>query len=250
MANIIDIDSRELVKFTNKLESIGKYEVPVVVRQTLNELAFQMKGYSGREGMISKEAKTQFEHSRNKTLFKAFTGVQKSKGNNINSMSSRAGIIQRSGRERLAEGLADHGKPGPIKSNVTPMSKSRVGNVIGRNVRKKYYLNKLVPVDLSKNKGKRFNVRAYQAYKNDRAIMFTGRTGDRFVAEITKINRGDGHKYRYKMDVLFRINKSRIIKYTKEDYFLTIARDKMMLKGDNIFVEKANNRIKRKFEKK
>lgn len=247
MANIIDIDSRELVKFTNKLESIGKYEVPVVVRQTLNELAFQMKGYSGREGMISKEAKTQFEHSRNKTLFKAFTGVQKSKGNNINSMSSRAGIIQRSGRERLAEGLAEQQEGGRLESPSTPLSTSRISKSISKKVRTKNYLNRLTPVDLRRNKGKRFVARANQAYKNGRAIIFTSKTGVDFVANIKKVNRNGDRLFNFVL--LFRLNKDGV-KLEKKRPFVNDAAIKMMPMGSKIFVEKANNRIKRKFEKK
>lgn len=247
MANIIDIDSRELVKFTNKLESIGKYEVPVVVRQTLNELAFQMKGYSGREGMISKEAKTQFEHSRNKTLFKAFTGVQKSRGNNINSMSSRAGIIKRSGRERLAEGLAGQQEGGRLESKSTPMSESRIGQSVGKKVRGKNYLKKLVPVDLRKNKGKRFIVRVNQAYKNKRAIMFTSRTGVDYVANV--INPISRQNKFYEFELLFRLNKEGV-DLEKKRPFVNDAAINMMPMGPNIFVEKANSRIKRKFERK
>lgn len=247
MPNIIDVDSSEIVKFTNKLERIGKYELPVVARQTLNELAFRMKGDKGQVGEIEKEAKEQFDYSRNRTLFRAFTGVQKATGNEINSMFSQSGIIERSGREKLARNMQEHQKGGNVDSRSTPTYESRVGGQLKGKVRTKNYMKKLVPVDLTRNKGRRFAIRAYQAIKNKRAIIFSAKSGVDYVADIEKYDRNA--KYKFSMTILFRLNKKRLPLKEKRP-FVNNAASNLIIHGPNIFIEKVNNRIKRKFEKR
>ncbi|MFX1295597.1 MAG: hypothetical protein ACFFD2_12200 [Promethearchaeota archaeon] len=245
--NVIDVDSSEIVKFSNKLEKIGKYDLPVVARQTLNELAFRMKGLSGRRGEIDKEAERQFEHIRNRTLFRAMTGVQKSSGNNINSMFSMAGIIERPGREKLAEGLAQQQEGGEIESGSTPISTARVGKNIAKRVKRSHYLNRLTPVDLRRNKGKRFIIRASTAFKNSRAIIFKSRSGIDFVARIKSMSRTGGRLFNF--ELLFRLNENSVTLEKKRPFVNDAARN-LMRQGQRIFVEKAEKRIKRSFERR
>ena len=247
MSRLIDVDSSEIVKFSNKLEKIGRFELPVVARQTLNEAAFRMKGFSGRRGEIDTEAEKQFDFRRNKSLFKAFTGAEKARGNNINSMVSKAGIIERPGRDLLSQGLAQQQEGGAIESKSTPISTARIGRNIAKSVKKANYLNRLAPVDLRRNKGKRFVVRAATAFKNNRAIIFKSRTGVDFVANIRHMGRAGGRLFDFTL--LFRLNKGRV-KLERRRPFVNDAARKVVSKGPEIFIEKAKNRIKYKFEKK
>jgi len=249
MPNIINIDSKEFVRFTNKLEKLGRADLPVAVRSTLNNLAFKMKGQGSERGQIDIEAQKSFENRRNKTLFKAMTGVDKAKGLNIESMASKAGIIKRSGRDKLAEGLAQQQEGGSVKSGSTPTNTSRVGKSLKRRVKAINKIKNLVPVNLSNNSGKRFHARANQAYRSKRAILFTARDGNKFIGKIKRVNKGDSSGYRYEMDILYRINPSKHVKLTKKRPFVDNAAKQVMKTGPKEFEEQMNKRFKKHWEK-
>ena len=122
MPNIININSDDFVKFSNKLEKIGRADLPVAVRSTLNETAFRMKGVGGKRGAIDLQAEKDFDYRRNRTLFKVMTGVSKASGLNVSTMKSEAGIVRKPGRDKLAEGLAQQQKGGKINQKATPLS--------------------------------------------------------------------------------------------------------------------------------
>lgn len=247
MAMILDINSDDLVKFTNKLEKIGKYDLPVAVRGTLNETAFRMKGFGGRRGEIDIQAHKEFDHIRSKNLFKAMSGVTKARGNNISSMSSEAGIIKRSGRDKIAEGLAQQQEAGNVDTGATPTDKSRIGGSIGKKVRRKNYLKSVVPVNLMKNKGKRFMLRAVAAIKNKRAIMFKARSGITYVANVKKMNRGENVTPRLDMEILYRINREPVKLRVKRPFVNKAAQ----VAGSRIpqeFLIQAKKRIDKRFK--
>lgn len=248
MAKLIDIDSRELVRFTNKLEKLHRSDLPIAIRSTMDNLAFRMKGVGKTRGQIDIEAERSFDNRRNKKLFKAMTGVQKAKGFNIESMESKAGIISRSGRDQLAQGLADQQEGGNVKSAATPLDDSRINRQTRKKVRTSNYIQDLNPINITRNKGKRFHQRIQQAIKNDRAITFKSRDGSIYVAEVNRLNRGQA-KYRYSMKVFFRINPSKFVALKKKRPFVNNAARQVMKDLPREFEKEANKRIKRAFEK-
>lgn len=248
MADMLNINSDELVKFTNKLEKIGKYDLPVAVRGTLNETAFRMKGSGGERGEIDKQAHKEFDHIRSKSLFKAMSGVTKARGNDIASMSSISGIIVRSGRDEIAEGLAQQETGGSVDSGSTPTNQARISNSLSKKVRRKNYLRSIVPVNLTRNTGNRFMKRINQSIKNNRAIMFKSRSGITYVANVKKINRGQNVKPRIDMTILYRINNEPIKLRIKRPFISQAAQ----VAGKRIpveFLSQAKKRIDKKFMK-
>lgn len=249
MSNLININSDELVKATNKLEKISRASLPVTVRNTLNELAFQMKGFSGTRGQIDKEAEKSFDYRRNRTLFKAFTGVDKARGLNIKNMQSEAGIIERSGRNEVAEGLAQQQKGGKVKSKSTPTNKARIGKSVGKKVRKKNFFKSLgEPYLIRQQRGQVFTRLALRAIRTGRPILVTVKGGQQIIGQVRRFTRNKGG-IRFKIDWLYRINRTGFVKLQEKRPFVNNATLEVIKNGDKIFKEKAEKRIKKQWEK-
>ena len=71
MGNLINIDNRAVVAFTNRLEKMRKSDLPVVINQTLNSVAFDVK-----QRTMPNSAKSNFVE-RNKSFFKSSSRVKK-----------------------------------------------------------------------------------------------------------------------------------------------------------------------------
>ena len=130
-----DVNSDACIKLTSKLERLGRFTLPNTVRSTLNEAAFRDKK------LIPETAKRKFI-TRNKSFFKAFTTVQKAKGDNINRMVAITGINESKG-SRVAEGLEKQEFGGNLKGNKTIFNKdSRVSKSPNKRVSKRNMYSK------------------------------------------------------------------------------------------------------------
>lgn len=76
-----------MVHFTNELEKLPKYALPVAIRGTLNDTAFKMKTVT-----MPKNAKNIFEE-RQPNFFKANSRYEPAQGFSINTMVSTVGFI-------------------------------------------------------------------------------------------------------------------------------------------------------------
>lgn len=83
----VNINTNELVGFTNKLEKLHRYALPNVIRGTLNDVAFEMKKVT-----LLKSAKDSFIE-RQPNFFKANSKVEMAKGWDIKSMQSEVGMV-------------------------------------------------------------------------------------------------------------------------------------------------------------
>ena len=250
MANMININSDELVKFTAKLEKLGRADLPIAVRGTLTELAFRMKGTSGKRGQIELQAKNEFDYIRNKTLFRAMTGVTKAKGLKMSSMVSESGIIKRSGKDQVAEGLAQQQEGGKTKSKTTPLNPSRIGKNLSKKVRRTSYNRTLgKPIEATNARGKRFIKLALRAYNSGRGLAMTSRRGTSFIVKVRGFTRQRG-KIKFRLDWLYRINKGGTVDLSKKRPFVNNAAKVVLKQLPRIFEDQANKRIKKAWEKK
>lgn len=87
MAVTININSKAVVAFTNKLEKMRKSDLPLAIRGTLNKAAFNVKQVS-----MPHSAETHFE-KRKPNFFKANSKVQMANGFEVKSMRSVVGFV-------------------------------------------------------------------------------------------------------------------------------------------------------------
>jgi hypothetical protein len=121
----IRIDTKEVIKFTNKLEKISRLALPMAVRGTLNSAAFDVK-----TNTMPKKAKDSFKE-RQPNFFKANSRVEKASGFDIRSMKSTVGFTEGSAKNNnyAVKELEQQESGGSIpKRSFIPMSPARGGD--------------------------------------------------------------------------------------------------------------------------
>lgn len=130
---ILKINTDAFIKLTVKLGNLHRSALPVAVRGTLNDAAFETKD------LIPTTASREFT-IRNKSFFRAFSAVNKARGFDINSMQSEVGINASQGKN-TAEGLAQQERGGIVSGRkLIPFDTARTAGSNKRNVRKKHKL--------------------------------------------------------------------------------------------------------------
>lgn len=224
----ININTDAVVKFTNRLEKMRKSDLPVVINQTLNSAAFDVKTRT-----MPKAASAEFTQ-RNKTFFKASSRVEKSSGFNIKSMKSTVGFIGTGTKKGAVRGLEAQERGGTIDNrDFVPMNPSRVSNAENKNVRKKNRISSIRNIDKLKNK------------KSNLRDAFRSGAGSHVVIKNTlflvkKISKGV-----LKLSALYSFKKGRSVKI-KATHFMIEASLESGQKLDRFFIENAKRRIKLK----
>ena len=141
-----DINTKAAIELTVKLGKLHRSALPVAVRGTLNNAAFETKKY------IPITASRKFI-TRNKSFFRAFSQVNMARGFDINSMKAEAGINAAKG-SKVAEGLEKQETGGSIQGRkLIPHNKGRISSSIKKRVRKKHHFKNIKITDARK-KGK------------------------------------------------------------------------------------------------
>lgn len=83
----ININSSELVRFTNKLEKLNKYDLPIAVRETLNKTGKYMK-----QNSLLVSTRINFT-IRKETFFKRFSRIIYATGLNTNNLRTVVGFF-------------------------------------------------------------------------------------------------------------------------------------------------------------
>jgi len=138
----LNINSREIVEFTNKLEKMHKKHLPNVVRKTLNNIA--LEGVK-KKTLLNTTSKT--FTTRQKNFFKANSRVDFATGFNVKSMKSQVGMVSnklKGGNNFAVKDLEKQEEGGKIGGrSFVPLKHARVGNSWNRNVRKKFRISNI-----------------------------------------------------------------------------------------------------------
>lgn len=172
----IIIDTESVKEYQEFFDDFHSSIFPRVVRNVLNDLAFNMKGGKGQRGTIEPRAKQFFKHNRNKTFIRAMTGVNKATGRNINSMVSEAGVMSKSGKDIVADRLAQQEDGGKIKHTFIPTSRARISTNEDKKVSSRsQHKNLNRYIDLT-NSPKNTKIRLlWVAHRQKRPVLIKGR---------------------------------------------------------------------------
>lgn len=232
-----NLNTDELTILSNKLERAGRSKLPLAIRDTLNEMAFQMK-----KTEIKKSASQHFDYQRQKNLFDFTTRVTKAKGFNTKTMKSQVGIANLSGKNKLTKGLAQQEIGGDIKKKTTPLDPARTSKNRGKKVRSRAQLQKLDPIDARKLRKNKFIAKAISSKKKQRMLLVEGKSGHDLIGRVRSFKRRKA-TVNIKIDWLYRIKDGQNIKLDRRP-FIKKARNVTGSKMDKIFVEKANRRLR------
>lgn len=162
---ILDVNTGNLIKYTDRLERMRNNLLPKAVRNTLNDIAFETK----KE--VPLVAKENFI-IRNKGLFKSLIFVNKVRGLKINSMSSEVGILN---KNKISDGLAKQETGGIAQRGLIQMDTARISNSLERKVKQSNYLNK---ISLPKSRKKGSGTGFVMIQKSGKGTLFkTGKKG-------------------------------------------------------------------------
>ena len=121
---MITIDTREIEKLAWQLTNIHRAALPNAVRDTLNDLAFDVKKRTLSESVVSA-----FDNLRNPALFKKYSGVLKAQGWEIQKMQSTVGMMPQEGATKVVNRLEEQEEGGTLKSDYIPTNIARVGGL-------------------------------------------------------------------------------------------------------------------------
>lgn len=131
MSTILKVNNKAVIEYTNKLEKMRKYDLPLAVRGTLNKAAFNLKQVT-----MPASAEATFT-KRKENFFKANSRVQMANGFNINSMRSVVGFTTMNAKENYKSVLElkqqEHGGVIPDRDYI-PLDEARIGNSASKQV--------------------------------------------------------------------------------------------------------------------
>jgi hypothetical protein len=131
-----DINTSEFIKLSAKLGKLHRSALPVAVRGTLNDAAFESKK------LIPAIASRKFI-TRKKSFFRAFSIVDKARGFNVGTMKATVGVNPSKG-SKIAEGLSKQEKGGNIESGkLIPHDKGRISGSHSKVIRKTHRLSSI-----------------------------------------------------------------------------------------------------------
>lgn len=224
----LNIDSSAIVKFTNELEKMHRSALPVVVRQTLNGAAFDVK-----KNTMPQYAKENFE-KRNPNFFKANSKVDQAKGFNISSMISKVGFVStnlKGGQNNSVKNLEHQEQGGTIKSkSFIPLDTARSGNKNSRPVTSKNRISsfdKIVKTKDAPIKTRDKKIKKQQYYKT---INFVG-VGGLFMSEhkgntlLARVNTLGKWGVKPKISILYTYKKSRTVQVKRTNFMYNASRD-------------------------
>ena len=131
-SQFFDIDNHAVKNFTDDLRKMKNKSFPWVVRNTLNDLALDVK-----QRTMPKHAQQEFTN-RTKTFFKSQSSVNYARGNNINRMRSEIGFTNWKTKTDAVSNLEQQEHGGVIDDrDFLPMNQARISNSLNRMVRGK-----------------------------------------------------------------------------------------------------------------
>lgn len=237
--NVINIDSDNLAKLSNRLEQLSRTDIPRVIQKTLNNAALDMK----TKTLINQTDKEFTNRRRN--FFKANSSIEFAKrSKNINEIKSTVGFVSTKlkGRNNAAvENLEQQERGGKIEGkSFIPLDTARVSGSYKRNVRSAARLTNVNKMIRAKNKrgktpGQRFVVAANEAGAGGHVLSERG-----ILWRINSLKRGrDG---RFKTTPLYSYESKRSIT-VKPRRFMEKSAYKSGGKLDEIYISEAKKQI-------
>lgn len=235
----ININDDANVVLTDKLERLHRSALPVAIRQTLDNAAFDVK-----ERTLPKISKLLFVN-RTKTFFKSNSKVNKANGFNIKTMHSEVGMFEnrlKGGDNHAVKDLEKQERGGSIGGkSFIPMKSARVSRSNKKNVRK---INRISTINnivntkkvKGKNSGQKFMVAVNKAGVNGYILHKD------ILYRVDRISKS--RKYKFKLTPLYSHKKSRSVS-VKSTGFMKKASDITRKLMPKFYNENAKKQLKK-----
>ena len=250
-----DVNTKDVIKYSKKLDKISKNALPRAVMNTLNTMAFDTK----KRTLIEESQKT--FTVRNKTFFKRFSRVKATKLGKINKMRAFVGMVDqdKKGKVQAGENMKQQQIGGRIAGRtLVPLDTSREteenrNRVLPKNrlktIRQKPIIDsKLARTTKPKQRFIQSAIYAVQRYGSKGLVKHTREDGKTFLYRI-KRGGNDIMTRRFKLGVepLYSVKRGRSVNISNPTRFTHRAALRSQKKANDIFIKQAKARIKRGF---
>jgi len=227
----ININTTELVELTNKLEKLKRSDLPLTVRGTLNDAAFDMK---------TKEIEPVFKQkfiTRKKTFIRSHTAFNKCLNTfDLKAMYSEAGVIK--GKSESGDQLINQEFGGrENKRDFIPTKQARVGNSNIKTIRK---ANRLNQIKNTRYAGKHNFIKKAIEVGIGGTVVYK-----KWLFKIKGLNVRNG---KIKTVPIYSVKKGRSVRIKKAP-FLAPASLRTQKKLDDFYIKNAKYRINKFYKK-
>lgn len=208
MPSLFNADTKELDKFITTLSEMHRSALPNVVRNTLNDLAFNAK-----KTELTRVTNDKFT-VRSKNFFKANSRFTKATGYNVNTMHSDMGMVAKDVATRNLKQQEEGGQIG--KRAFIPNKRARIGSSQSKKISSRNKLSKVNFIDSGKIR------RGAKNQRLNRAAAIAKRTGKDVlhkdtVYRVKSMIRKKGDTI-FKLVPLYDYKKGRAVKVDKTNF--------------------------------
>lgn len=232
----ITIDSKDIDKLTDTLKKLHRSAFPVAARETLNNLAFDVKKQS-----ILSTAKDKFT-LRQPAFFRKYSGVEKATG--FNDLVAKVGMTD----DEASTNFHEQEVGGAVKHVAIPTHEARLSGSPKRKVAEQYWLGKGKIVDRSKRgiPGRKFSRKS----KLVSDMMFAHRHGlwvrhKGIMLEVNGFTK-NGDSVKFKTRPLYSVQRGRRVNI-KGVRFMRTAAEKSLKNTESFFKLAADKQFNKYF---
>lgn len=239
----LDINMDAAVAHTARLERMPRSALPIAVRNTLNNVVFDIK-----QRTMPARADAEFINRR-ANFFKANSRVEMAKGFDIGSMNATVGFRPLGGTNRAVDDLEQQEHGGDIGGrSFIPLKTARSGNSWAKNVRRNLRIsdiaNRIVDAEDSKgdSRKERFIRAAIHAGRGGFVLgNYENGQGNRILYHVRSITRVKGNMVP-KLVAIYAVQAGRKVR-PKATHFMETATLQSAKKLESYYIENAEKQI-------
>jgi hypothetical protein len=226
------LNVNEYFKYTKKLDRLKLHDLPLAVRGTLNDAAFDMKLIQ-----VEREFNKRFT-IRKQAFIRSHTMALKVKNTfKVNQMISQVGII--AGKSDSGDELIHQEFGGRLKRDEIPTKEARVSGSPRKVVSQTHYLTKV-----KKQKGKK----VYQAKEFRKAAIKVGKGGfvqyGNMIYKIQAVKKRSRSGLFIKALPIYNVKEGRVVRIKRRP-FMAPAANLTSMKIPRFYAKQAMRRIKK-----
>jgi len=233
----LNVDTKEITRLTGVLRDLHRAAYPNAVRQTLNDLAFDVK-----QRQMPITAKQLFT-VRNPNMFKVFSKVDKATGWDVGAMRAEAGMLDKGAGRTFDE----QEEGGTYKHEDVPLTTARVGGNQKGKIQRSNYVN-LGKIDRSKKTRSRsaksqFIADAYMSKKL--GLLFKHNKTLFKTSAFNRLKKGD---LKVKLRALYTSKTDQNVKVKATKFIEKTALQTINIKAEKFYKRAANQQFKKFFK--
>jgi hypothetical protein len=237
----LNMDNSQVKAYTNKLQQMHRSNFPIVIRQTLNDLAFDVK-----QKELLRHADKEFI-LRSPSFFKKFSGVKKANGFDIKSMRSEVGIVESTEQGGKAAGnLTKQEFGGIMNGEAIYLDVARMSGSKGKKIRMTNALNKThVKGAPSKARGRKaqFVANALVALREDKYLKMQTKKGGEALFDVKSVSQNiKSRKIDIKLIPIASYKEGRMVNIPKNPFFYPASLSSYEKQG-YFFIKNAEKRL-------